>query len=133
MNHNENIFLLYQKFVISIKNFIDFFQKILSPQISLIFRFAYEIFLCQAINHAYIIEDLTENTIDNFESFDYLALPKFSLDLHKNKSTITIEVENFLKNIQAKKNENAFYCFTEDSALMNGLLKHDKDVDICLM
>lgn len=112
---------------------MDFFHKTLSPQISHIFQFSYELFLCQALQHVCILEDFIENNINIFESFEYLALPKFSLDLHKNKSSIFIKLDGFLKNVAEKKNENAFYCYSEESDMINVLLKHESDVDICLM
>lgn len=112
---------------------MDFFRKTLSPEIAKIFQFSYELFLCQALQHLCILEDFTENSITSFESFEYLALPKFSLDLHKNKSSFPIKLEGFLKNMAEKKNEDALYCYSEESDLISFLLKHESDVEICLM
>lgn len=126
-----------EKIIFSLKSFIEYFRKGLTLLVQKTFYQAYSYFTFQIIKHLNIIEDLLESKITEISSYEFLALPKFTLDLHKTKindDVISILTKNIDKKI-VSTNSAALYSNAWDSDFLNLFLKYEDipEIDISII
>lgn len=128
-----------QKLYLSLKLFIEYFRKGLTPAVMKSFCIPFSLFTLQILKHINIIEEMLDLKVNELASFEYLSLAKFTLDFHKTRLNCDVN-ETILKTIEPKKkSKNSanvnIYSNSQDSEFLNVLLRKEESqkLDITLV
>lgn len=136
-NFNSELIKFMEKILLFLKSFIDYFRKGLTLLVQKTFYQAYTFFVFQIIKHLNCVEDLLEAKMTEFSCFEFLSLPKITLDLHK--TLLEDDAPSILNKTIDKKeifsNNLVIYSNSTDSEFINIFLKNEEkpDVDISLI
>jgi len=122
---------LKMKILENLTNFRVFFQNTAIKG----FNHMYSQFSLQILSHINICDFLLNSHIQEIASFEFLILPKFSLEIPKSllKTTISESVQETLESIQKGLDENLDSYSAKSSFFMNSLKNPSSDMKISMI
>ena len=133
MSVEHSLLKFMEKIYISLKSFIEYFRKSLTTTVMKTFYIAFSLFTLQIIKHVNTLEDFLDAKVSEISSFEYMSLPKFSLDFHK--TMITNDINEAIKNTIEKKNQRiinnsnnlVIYSYALESEFFNIFLQNEEN------
>lgn len=87
MDSSQNEFYLLQKFQDSLRQsyheFLAFFQAVVKYELKKVQLIQFSQYMLQIQHHLHILDYLIDNKVTSLTSFEYMILPKMSLEMHK--------------------------------------------------
>ena len=122
LNVETTLIKFIEKIYISLKSFIEYFRKTLTPHVMKSFYPAFSIFTLQIIKHVNVIEDFLELKVNDINSFEYLILPKFTLNFRKTLLSVDVNeiITKTIEKTTIDKNTNNVVIFSNSLSLFGG-------------